>query len=846
MGEKCGSADMQAVHTSLVPGGDWATESLGEGQLATSMGYEQLLSIQQQQHALEMQQKDAEITHLKACLDSETNRNSPRSAERSNKLAAALRTQEEATTLLMAAKHKELELMVGLLQLREQQIEDFRQVCEAQKLEIQQLKRRRPIAELGGPNESMGSSLETVRSPDAPIASPGAIVASGNAQRSEGGFLSKQLRDKEEQQQTQREVRRLRLRMEELEAAMGEQHDRNAGLAKELETKIEKVKALEEQVRVLRSPTFDEQHFQSFRAQGSHFPGSVSPSSDLGRPGGEMSPGFGTYAASVGSVHLSSHGYENRGSHVSNAISMDSLDHTRFGSYVHNQLDHRPHGAHGLRRMHHRTVSSGLGLPVTNGVVSSPSLALPPLQSSSSLPRLPSDTPASAARYTPAPTATANGDSGMAVEAAAAYFLAKSNEHRAQGEAETTPVASVGVDANGDGRVDTYITGSDRNRDGIPDVLQRKVGGASNAAIRVESPRRSPVTMSSERNLASRDGKTSLVVTRVYPNRDEAASTTAPASARGNASSPSTLDAMALRRLGEEGHRHAHTEGDVTQSFMSASGQSQAHSYHSALRVDQTEADLVGTGRSTAATVSSEPPGETSRQSQELLQEMRRLRLRMSELEQAAGPRPRGDVVGARHRERSDGRRHLDGSEHVGASGSNNGELSISGADNGSTFSPGRGQATKSASSTAASKEPDSASWHWPQNTRSARSDQQIGSEFAGWEYRPHASGDPVDAAVASLVNRQGRYRGWRALLCRLDQGIYLCGTRRVHLRADLANEKIEASDDGGNTWSDLEVIMKGAEASQRALLERARDQRLQREFCACEGILFFSGGRST
>merc|ERR1719436_1950982 len=96
--------------------------------------------------------------------------------------------------------------------------------------------------------------------------------------------------------------------------------------------------------------------------------------------------------------------------------------------------------------------------------------------------------------------------------------------------------------------------------------------------------------------------------------------------------------------------------------------------------------------------------------------------------------------------------------------------------------------------------------------------------DVLGWEYRPHASGDPVDAAVAVLVNRpNGRYRGWRALLCRLERGVYLCGTRRVHLRADAAAERIEASEDGGRTWSDLEDLMRGAEASQHALLERAR-----------------------
>mmetsp|Transcript_108951 Transcript_108951/g.339532 ORF Transcript_108951/g.339532 Transcript_108951/m.339532 type:complete len:197 (-) Transcript_108951:136-726(-) len=109
---------------------------------------------------------------------------------------------------------------------------------------------------------------------------------------------------------------------------------------------------------------------------------------------------------------------------------------------------------------------------------------------------------------------------------------------------------------------------------------------------------------------------------------------------------------------------------------------------------------------------------------------------------------------------------------------------------------------------------------------RSAHSEDHGASEIAaGWEYRAHSSGDPTDAAVATLVNRPGgRYRGWRALLCRLERGVYLCGTRRIHLRADVASEHIEASDDGGKTWCDLEELMRGAEASQHALLERARD----------------------
>mmetsp|Transcript_87535 Transcript_87535/g.138233 ORF Transcript_87535/g.138233 Transcript_87535/m.138233 type:complete len:628 (-) Transcript_87535:11-1894(-) len=37
---------------------------------------------------------------------------------------------------------------------------------------------------------------------------------------------------------------------------------------------------------------------------------------------------------------------------------------------------------------------------------------------------------------------------------------------------DATPMAMVGLDTNLDGRVDTYVAGADRNRDGIPDVLQ--------------------------------------------------------------------------------------------------------------------------------------------------------------------------------------------------------------------------------------------------------------------------------------------------------------------------------------------------------------------------------------
>lgn len=48
---------------------------------------------------------------------------------------------------------------------------------------------------------------------------------------------------------------------------------------------------------------------------------------------------------------------------------------------------------------------------------------------------------------------------------------------------KTAPMASVGVDTNGDGRVDTYVTGADRNYDGIPDVLQRQTGPVASIGL---------------------------------------------------------------------------------------------------------------------------------------------------------------------------------------------------------------------------------------------------------------------------------------------------------------------------------------------------------------------------
>ena len=146
----------------------------------------------------------------------------------------------------------------------------------------------------------------------------------------------------------------------------------------------------------------------------------------------------------------------------------------------------------------------------------------------------------------------------------------------------------------------------------------------------------------------------------------------------------------------------------------------------------------------------------TGRQSQELLREMRRLRQQMNELERIAS-----------------GRGDLDGSHGAAIFGTPGGSPEL---------------------------EPQTSV------TSLKRSVKHTPDSLSGWEYRAKPD-DPIDAAVAQLVN--SRYRPWRALLCRLEQGIYLCGTRRVRIRVDEACSRLEASEDG-ETWGDLTQIMTG------------------------------------
>jgi len=231
---------------------------------------------------------------------------------------------------------------------------------------------------------------------------------------------------------------------------------------------------------------------------------------------------------------------------------------------------------------------------------------------------------------------------------------------------------------------------------------------------------------------------------------------------------------------------------------------------------------------------------EAGCQSNDLLREMRRLRLQMGELERIAGhrekaPKPREQEFTSTSKKHNG--EHLDLRSVIGLSAGNGMEAQGAPAN---SKSNGKTADRRSAPLLALPADDTSAAWpdtrgglaQAPAHGRTSMTDsersERSGSEPAltdlpGWAYRPHPS-DPVDVAVAALVNKRGRYRSWRALLCRLSQGLYLCGTRRIHLSVDKLHSCIKASEDGGRTWADLEEIMQGAESSQHALLERARD----------------------
>lgn len=238
------------------------------------------------------------------------------------------------------------------------------------------------------------------------------------------------------------------------------------------------------------------------------------------------------------------------------------------------------------------------------------------------------------------------------------------------------------------------------------------------------------------------------------------------------------------------------------------------------------EAGAIGSSASTSP--------KSSPELQEVLHEMRQLRLQMGELERATMER-RGSIS-------STGSVTARGAEVISR------RLVEAGSQDrllGSTSSSVRRTPTSVLSAAPPPSTGSGAggqSWPWPRHSseRNLHSSRTSGAStsrawrpgsveardpLAEWEYKPHISGDPVDAAVAALVNRPGKcFKNWRALLCRLEHGVYLCGTHRIRLRIGTSTSRLEASEDNGVTWSDLEETLTVTEAMQRSLLERVRE----------------------
>jgi len=807
----------------------------------TTIGYEQLLSIQQHQHVLALQHKDAEVAHMKACVDM-MEAGQPALDEH---LVAALKTKDDEAALMMAAKHKELELMAGLLQLREQQIEDFRQLCEAQQLEIQQLKSRSTTADAGTADEGTKSTsaLKTdgaIKSLSAP--SSGSPVAAGlqdaAAQRNqnETGCLdggnaiahapvdsgvhstataNTASADAQQNKQLMREVRRLRLRMEELEAAVGDQHDRSAGLALALEAKTERVKALEVQLRSLTSPVGT--------WMGSECENGVTP---LG-----TSSSCGLAAELRSSTRVSSNRHSSRQGAIVHPVPPLQLS--------------APMAHTGHRHLESEPLTTSRGESARNSEGLSPHMVqMPPASWSHRGDNVTGHT-----------RPTHGLDSYTSVPASASRMGGRSASTGNLLRTESMPQLRAVHPSNG------YNHSQNHNQH--HNQIHNQMHNQSNNQQHNQNNNHH----SNHHHNHHHDHNLTFIedgglhpdraneLGRSYFHEVQAIHPDLP----GRTPSNGRIKGHHANDRQVHYRGHGRSEGERAIAVLPdhdignpsvSSGTSQVQTYRSAINLDRShgsreQADAFDRGVGDSATEAA----ETSRQSQELLMEMRRLRLQMSELER---------VAGTKNSKRTTARPRVVGNDSLGASvGSSLGGENSTQGDPG--FKAGcEPEATPSrltrrqhqvAALPDATEEMQAyygnGSWQWPRamlenapsgtgsaasssaarSARSIRSEQSRIPEFAGWEYKPHQSGDPVDAAIASLVNKPGgRYRGWRALLCRLEPGIYLCGTRRVHLRADLQRETIEASDDGCTTWGDLEDLMRGAEACQRTLLERARD----------------------
>lgn len=597
--------------------------------LNSAMHYEHLLMVQQRQHQLSLEQKNAEIAHLKAYID----HFEAASDEKEPYLFEVIRTKEEEIALMMAAKHKELELMVSLLQLREQQIEELRSLCEDNHPDWEQTQR----------SEGDSSSLDT-----------------------------------------QREFRRLRLRMEELEASMGEQNERSALLAKELHLKSDRVEVLEEQIRQLQ----------------------------------QLSP-------ATLEMHCSASPEQSR-------ISTPRPTNSELGFNLAEPL--------ALQRL------SGPRADAPGQGRSQPLFS-----------RLP---------WTTNSQDFADADGSLPSQLPS-YRSAIREEM-----ADTTDDVS--------GHRVTPLFGS---------TFQRHAEHGNNS-FAGRSKFQTEQTETAETGKQSQELLREMKRLRLQMSELEKV-----ASGRGGSVQLPSSVASPLQH--ENGHQGSYKKQQEPL-------QTSIKHYHDSHKLHEHQLQHLPSHP--------QPPNRSQSPKHQLSISRHKAQLLLQEQEQSLQQYPRQQLTVERMATGMSSLSTLSGRIFDQASSGNHSirePVAHTTASEGLASSHSHSEFADGAAITSADMHPNGTSFVFGHATSSkpgsVRSeDQGSASEFPGWEYRPQEN-DPVDVAVATLVNKPGgRYRSLRALLCRLERGVYLCGTRRVHLRADASSEKIEASDDGIK-WTDLE-----------------------------------------
>lgn len=96
--------------------------------------YENLLNIQRDQHMLAVRQREAEVAHLRNTIEMLEQGNF-----HDNNIVARIKSKEQETSLAVQAKQKELELFTHLLQMRDRQIGDLQEMCQAKQAQLEQV-----------------------------------------------------------------------------------------------------------------------------------------------------------------------------------------------------------------------------------------------------------------------------------------------------------------------------------------------------------------------------------------------------------------------------------------------------------------------------------------------------------------------------------------------------------------------------------------------------------------------------------------------------------------------------------------------------------------------------------